>query len=472
MKENKLKIKDILGYTIGSVGDSTAYNFVISFFSFFMTTVAGISPAVAGTIISIAIVWDAITDPIVGYMVDHSKSKYGKRRPWILRSLIPLGATLVLMFLNVDMAQTQKNIYYLVLVLVFWTGYTAFNIPYYSFGAVLTNVDSERVKLAAYREVLGYIGIFCASSIPTFVVGKMIERGFSDEVSWATTGVISAIITTISIGIMWRCTRGKEPIGEAVDVEKITLKDFLHNVMSLMKMKPYVLVILCALLTNIYLTLFNSSLLYYVSFNMNMGETQASVMFTAMNIVSIVFIPFITKSVEKFTKNKVFVGCMIFSGAVMILANFIGLQSVAMGCVYVILVGVGTCAYWMCIFNFLYDVVDYDEFHTGKTRDGIIMSYYSFLLKLGGAVAAALQGYLLEKSGFNPELATQSDAALKMIEAMFTILPGIFVVLAGVVIIITPLKDKKMAALRVALEKKRNGEAYSTQGFEDLVKEI
>ncbi len=472
MKENKLKLSNILGYAVGSIGDCTAYNFVITFFSFFMTTIAGISPAVAGSIISIAIVWDAITDPIVGYMVDHSKSKHGKRRPWILRSLIPLGATLVLMFLNVDMGQTQKNLYYLILVLVFWTGYTAFNIPYYSFGAVLTNVDSERVKLAAYRQVLGYVGVFCASSVPTFIVGKLVERGFSDSASWATTGVLSAIITVVSIGIMWRCTKGREPIDETIHAEKINLKDFLQNIITLMKMKPYVLVIICALFTNVYLTLFNSSLMYYVSFNMGMGEAQASVLFTVINVVSIVLVPFITKAVEKFTKNRVFVLCMVFSGIVMILAKFIGLQGIGMASVYVMLACIGTSAYWMCIFNFLYDVVDYDEFHTGKTRDGIIMSYYSFLLKLGGAVAAALQGYLLEKSGFDPALATQSDTALHMIEAMFTILPGIFMLLAGLVMIITPLKDKKMEALRVALAKKRNGETYVTDGFEDLAKRI
>lgn len=469
MKEKNLRVKDILGYTIGSVGDSTAYNFVLSFFSFFMTTVAGVSPAMAGTIISAAIVWDAITDPIVGYMVDHSKSRHGKRRPWILSSLFPMGATLVLMFLNVDMGQAQKNIYYLVLVLIFWTSYTAFNIPFYSFGSVLTNVDSERVKLAAYREVLGYVGIFCASSIPTFIVGKLVKGGFSDEVSWATTGAVSAVITVVTILIMWRCTRGKEKIGENVDIEKISVKDFLKNVISLTKMKPYALVIICALLTNVYLTLFNSSLLYYVTYNMGMAETEASVIFTAMNIVSIVFIPFITKAVGKFTKNKVFVGCMVFSGVAMVLAKFVALQGLTMVCVYVILVGVGTCAYWMCIFNFLYDVVDYYEFNTGKTRDGIIMSYYSFLLKLGGAVAAALQGFLLQKSGFDAELTVQNSGALGMIESMFTILPGICMVLAGVVIAVTPLKDKKMEALRQALAKKRVGETYSKKGFEDLV---
>lgn len=91
-----------LGYTVGSVGDSTAYNIVISFLSFFLTTIAGISPAIAGTISSIAIAWDAITDPILGVMVDLSKSKKGKRRPFIGMSLIPMVVSIIFLFMKVD----------------------------------------------------------------------------------------------------------------------------------------------------------------------------------------------------------------------------------------------------------------------------------------------------------------------------------------------------------------------------------
>lgn len=468
---NRLKIKDILAYAAGSVGDSTAYNFVMSYFSFFLTTVAGVSPAVAGTIISAAMIWDMVTDPVAGYLLDRSKNKNGKRRPWILKSLIPMGVSLVLMFLNIDVPQAQKNIYYLVLVLVFWTSYTAFNISYYSFGVVLTNVDSERVKLAAYREVLGYVGIFFASSVPTFIVGKMLGAGVGNEGAWAVAGVAVAVIATVMIFIMWGFTAGKERVRGRTVARKAVRKGFLRHMAGLFRMKPYILVILCALLTNVCLTLFNSSLLYYVNYNMRLTETQAAMMLTVMNIVSIVFVPIVVKAVEKFTKGKVFAACMIFSGMIMMLARFVSPKSVEAGCIYVALAGIGTCAFWMCIFNFLYDVVDYDEFNTGYMRDGMIVSCYSFLLKAGGAGAAALQGFLLEKNGFDGALAVQNDGVLGVIEAMFTILPGICAVLAGAMIILTPLKDKKMELLRQALEEKRHGEDYSLEGFEDLAKE-
>lgn len=470
MNRNKLKVSEILGYAIGGIGDATSYNFVIALFSFFMTTIAGISPALAGMVISAGVVWDAVTDPIVGYLIDNTKGRYGKRRPWMSGSAIPLGASMILMFLKVDFPQTQKIIYYLIMVFVFWLSYTAFNIAYYSFGSVITEDDSERVKVQAYRNVLSYVGLFCASSVPTYGVGKLLENGFSDGEAWSIMAAVAAVISVVSILLMWRFTRGKESIEEAAAGEKMNVSGFFKDIASLMKMKPYLLIIVCALLANVYMTLFNSSLLYYVCFNMEMSEAQASMMFTTSNIVAILFSPVIAKGVEKFGKTNVFVTTMIFSGLVMVIAKFTGIPNIMTGCIYVAFTGLGTCAYWLCIFNFLFDVVDYNEFKTGTRRDGIIMSYYSFLLKLGGAAAAAVQGILLEKSGFSAELAVQNASALSMIGTMFTILPGIIMIGSGTVMLLTPLKDKEMDLLRIELDKKRKGEAYSIDKFDAVMK--
>lgn len=470
MNKNKLKVSEILGYAVGGIGDATSYNFVIALFSFFMTTIAGISPAMAGMIISAGVVWDAVTDPIVGYLIDNTKGKYGKRRPWMLGSAIPLGAAMILMFLKVDLPQSQRIAYYLIMVFVFWLSYTAFNIAYYSFGSVITEDDSERVKVQAYRNVLSYVGLFCASSVPTFGVAKLMEKGFTDKDAWSVMAAVAAVISIVSILLMWRFTRGKESTREVITKEKMNVGGFFKDIVSLMKMKPYLLIIVCALLANVYMTLFNSSLLYYVCYNMGLGEAQASMMFTTSNIVSILFSPVIAKGVAKFSKTNVFVGTMVFSGLVMVLVKFTGIPNIALGCVYVALTGLGTCAYWLCIFNFLFDVVDFDEFKTGIRRDGIIMSYYSFLLKLGGAAAAAIQGVLLEKSGFNVELSVQNETALGMIGTMFTILPGVIMIGSGLVMLLTPLKDKEMDLLRVELDKKRAGEAYSTEKFASIMK--
>ena len=352
MNKNKLKVSEILGYAVGGIGDATSYNFVIALFSFFMTTIAGISPAVAGMIISAGVVWDAVTDPIVGYLIDNTKGRYGKRRPWMLGSALPLGASMILMFLKVDLPQTQKIIYYLIMVFVFWLSYTAFNIAYYSFGSVITEDDSERVKVQAYRNVLSYVGLFCASSVPTFGVAKLVERGFTDGDAWSVMAAVAAVISVISIVLMWRFTRGKESVEEVrANRGKMNVGGFFKDIASLMKMKPYLLIIACALLANVYMTLFNSSLLYYVCYNMGLSEAQASMMFTTSNIVSILFSPVIAKGVAKFNKTNVFVGTMVFSGLVMVFTKFTGIPNIAMEHVHTGCASSISCSMWLITMN-------------------------------------------------------------------------------------------------------------------------
>lgn len=154
----------------------------------------------------------------------------------------------------------------------------------------------------------------------------------------------------------------------------------------------------------------------------------------------------------------------------MILAKFIGIRTLPMAVAYIIIVGIGTCAYWLFIFNFLYDVVDLDEFKNGKKRDGIIMSYYSLLLKLGGAVASFVLGILMQAGGFDPEAAEQGAKAVGTIESLFTVYPGIFMMLSGLVMLLSPVTRKRIEALREAQARKEQGLSYDTAEFEEVLK--
>jgi len=454
MKKSNLPFRKMLGYSMGALGDYTAYGFIFSFLSFYLTTVAGISPAVSGLIISIAIAWDAITDPICGMCMDMFHSKHGKRRAFIGASVIPLGASIVLLFLNVDLTGALKNVYYCLIVLVFWTAYTMWNIPYYSLGAVITEDDGERTKISGIRQVTGFIGTFCASSLPTFLVGKLVEKGMKTDTAWLYAAILISVIVMGTILIMWRSTKGEEPIEETAPENKVNVRELLHQIGEVMRLKPYLIVIAAALFTNVYMSLFNSSVMYYATFCLGVNEVTASVMFTAQTIASIALVPFLTKAALSFDKKIVYVVCMAFSGIVMIAAKFIGIGSLTAAVVYMVLVSVGSAAYWMFIFNFLYDVVDADEFQSGKRKDGIIMSYYSFLLKLGGAIASLAQGRLLAASGFVSDAAGQPRSALNTIESLFTILPGVFLLAAGLVLLLTPLTRKKMEEIRAEKERR------------------
>lgn len=470
-RSRKVPLPIKLGYTVGSIGDSAAYNFVISFLSFFMTTVAGVSPAVSGTIIAVAIVWNAISDPVIGLMIDNSKGRKGRRRPFILYSLVPMSAGLMLLFLNVDLGQTQKNLFFLILALIFWTGYSAFNIPFYAMGSVITTDDKERIKISGWREAMAFVGVFVGTSVPTFLVGKLAERSLSSTTSWAIAAAVVAVITFVTIFIMWRSTKGWEPIeAEPAAGTKKSVREMFGGVVSLLRNRSYIVIILSALFCNVFMTLFNASVLYYTTYVMGVSEDRAAILFTVMTICSIAFIPIITWLALRVDKRTVYVSGIAFSGVIMIAAKFIGIPGLGWAIAYVIAVGVGTAAYWLFIFNFLYDVVDIDLLQTGKSQDGIIMSFYSLLLKLGGAVASLVLGLLMQIGGFDPEAPEQTERTIDTVESLFTIYPGVFFLLAGLVMLANPLTKPVMVRIHALIARKSEGDDITKQEIADAIK--
>lgn len=120
IKNEKLGFGTMLCYGVGALGEGIGYNVFFAFFIFFMTTIAGISPAVAGAVSTIAVLWDAVTDPMIGIWSDRTKNKHGRRRPFIRWGSLLFGLSIALLFINVDLPQNIKTVYYIVINMIYW----------------------------------------------------------------------------------------------------------------------------------------------------------------------------------------------------------------------------------------------------------------------------------------------------------------------------------------------------------------
>jgi len=154
----KLTLREKLGYALGDGAANIAWRGVATFLFIFYTDVFGLNPAAVGVLMLIARSGDGIIDILMGIVCDRTNSKYGKFRPWILWTAIPLGATLSLLFTTPNLGPTGKVIYAYVTYLVFFIVYTANNIPYGALMAVMTGNDKERTSLGSYRMVGAFTG--------------------------------------------------------------------------------------------------------------------------------------------------------------------------------------------------------------------------------------------------------------------------------------------------------------------------
>jgi len=192
---NKISLKEKIGYALGDGAANIAWRGVATFLFIFYTDVFGLSPVTVGVLMLVARFSDGISDVLMGIIGDRTKSKYGKFRPWILWTAIPLAAILSLLFSSPDLSSSGKIVYAYVTYIFFTLIYTANNIPYGALMAVMTGDDKERISLGSFRMVgafgggmlvqgaLLFLVAYFGNINPTIVVSKLENEKFRIEVS-------------------------------------------------------------------------------------------------------------------------------------------------------------------------------------------------------------------------------------------------------------------------------------------------
>ena len=216
----KIDLRTNLAYGIGQAGDTIPYCMFYTFFLYFLTDNVGLSPMLAGTISLIAVCWDGITDPIVGYLSDHTRCRYGRRRPWLIASIFPLGIVVFLIFAPFG----NSPVYFLLMAMLFWTLYTSYVIPYMSLGSELTTDYNGRNYVRMFNMIVGGLFMLLCTSGPSAVQAWGIEHGFSDRGAWGISGGIFGLLTIICGLICWMATRGKENTDLVEETEKAKQK--------------------------------------------------------------------------------------------------------------------------------------------------------------------------------------------------------------------------------------------------------
>ncbi len=207
---NKTTLAEKIGYSIASLGDATAYSLIGVFLIFFLTTIAGIPPGIAGTIAAVGSIWNAVVNPLIGYFADKVRTRFGRRRPVIFVFSIPLLLSMALLFTNVAIPMAVKPFYYGALVMLYWVSYTGFIVPYLALGAEYTADYDDRTALRLWSSFFNMFGSALAMVSPTIIVDFLESLGMSQSGAWSLTAVILGLITFASILVTVAAARHKD----------------------------------------------------------------------------------------------------------------------------------------------------------------------------------------------------------------------------------------------------------------------
>lgn len=456
-----------IGYAVGGATDTLAYDFVAAFLLFFLTDFAGVNPAWAGAILTIGVIWDMITDPIIGNLSDKTKTKFGRKRTWLIIAIVPLFVSYLLLFTKIDvMSEGARNVYFLGMTLLFWLSYTFFSIPYYAIGASMTTDNTERTKIRMLGMIIQYIGVFFSTVAPTMFVSFFKAGGMDSYHAWHYTAWINACICVVSLIIVVIATKDVEIDFEPEQEEKEKKSNLIKDCIAILKIKPYLISMLGSLMFRVGYCFFLTTMTYFLLYVVALTEMKMTACTSIISFGGIIVIAILMKVIEKIDKVKVYAVLLLISGAGMVLFNFLDVNTMAMACLMACIYVVGSSAYWAINIPVMYDSIEVDEFQSGIRREGTMMSFYLCCQKAGYAIAASIIGAVLTNSGYDETLgANNPQHVLDAIQNMTCLATGIFFILAAAIMFIYPLKQGVYDKLYVQLENKRAGKEYNTEGF-------
>lgn len=456
LESSKVKpfgMQDKVGYMLGDVGSCLLFNFIGSYLLVFYTDVFGISAAEVGTLMAVSRVWDAINDPMMGVIVDKRKrTKDGKFRPYLKYMGIPLGIFTILTFLVIpNMPQGMKLPYAYITYIGFGMAYTAINIPYGSLASVMTNDPVQRTELSTWRNISSIFAM-----IPLMVLTPKLVFDASDAVSpkgFLIAAVLYVIIANIGYRLCYKMTTERIINEVKEDAPKASLGETLK---TLGKNKALIGLILSSLGTLTAMFLPNALNAYLFK-----DYFQAPGLLSLAGLLPMVgtflAIPVTGKLVAKFGKKNI----AIYSGIVSIAAYVVlVLFPTKNPMLYIALItvsGFGTALYGMIVWALVGDVIDYQEYLSGKREEGIVYATYSLSRKLVQAIVGSIGGFALAAIGYQSGAATQAPEVAESIRTIITVVPLIGFIFGTVCLkFVYNLSNKTLNEVNEELERRRD----------------
>lgn len=439
--------KQRFGYGLGDFACNLIWQVISLYLLYFYTDIMKLDAKAIAAMFIVCRVIDGITDLLVGFAIDKTRTRWGKSRPWFLFGAVPFALAAFLAFSVPDISPDGKLLYAYVTYIFLSFMYTVVNIPLASILPALTDDMNERTVLATWRKFLAFLGSTIVSATALTLV-ELIGRGnegLGFRVVMGIFGVVGCICFFLTFALV-RETNLQESAKSA------TLKE---TIVSLAHNTPWKLFAINILFQWTGYFIQSSALVYYYKYYI--GSTGlSSLVATIMTMVPMaanLTVPFLAKRLGKRNLYSTAAGVQFIGLATILISNmntagiFCGAFITALG------YGIKESIY----FSMQADPVDYGEWKTGVQAAGTLSSVNGFLGKIAQAAAGGISGLLLAWGKYNSDAAVQTAEALTAIKAMYIYIPLILLVCSLVTMSFYKL-DKQFPEIQAELEKRRASE--------------
>jgi len=432
-------------YGVGDVGNAVVNSAVQFFLMIFYTDGALIGPALAANALLVGKIWDAINDPLFGWLSDRTSSRFGKRRVYMILGALPLAVSIgLLWFVPAGLSDAAILVWIVGTFILFDTLWTLTNVPYYALTAELTDDYDERASLTAFRMVLGVPAYIVGAALTPMLVGLFISK----RTGYGWIGAIYGAVAALALWVAAAGLRERPAIAQskAEAPPWRTFRDTFKN-------RPFLQLIGAYFIANTAFALIKTLMAYFLTYQLGMEDQVPLVMLLLLLCVALFLFPW-KRLCDRWNKGPAYALGLGIGGLAVAATFFLPHRPTPWVYAIAVVAGIGFSAQWVFPWSMVPDVVDHDRLTTGEHRGGMYYGVWGLATKLSEALGITACGWVLALYDYVPNVA-QSARTLSGIRLFFGPVPLLFIALSLPLLIwypITRASHQQMRQKLAALE--------------------
>ena len=427
---DKLPVKTKLLYGVGDVGNALVNSAIQFFLMIFYTDAALLPAAVVGSALLFAKLWDAVNDPLFGWLSDRTTSRrFGKRRVFMIFGAVPLALSIMLLwFVPGGLSGISVFLWVLFTFVLFDTLWTMTTVPYYALTAELTDDYDERASLTSYRMTLAVPAYLVGAALTPALAGLFMTK----HAGYGGIGIIYGVVAAAALLISAAGLRERKQMTE-MRATTPPLRTFLQTFRN----RPFVQLLVAYLVLNGAFALIKTLMVYFLIYQLNMEAEVSLVMGLMLICVVLALFPWKLLA-ERWNKGPAYALGMAIGGLAVAATFLLPHQPTPWVYAVAAVAGIGFSAQWIFPWAMVPDVVDYDRLTTGEQRSGMYYGVWGLATKASEALAIASTGWILALFRYAPNV-SQTDQTLLGIRLFFGPIPAVLIALCLPLLIWYPI---------------------------------
>lgn len=429
------RFKDF-AYSLGNFSAAILGQTVSAFAIFFYVDVMKVPTRLISFAMVCYGIWNAINDPLFGQISDRTRTRWGRRIPYIIWFTLPLCIAFALLWMPPFPEGSAKPLFIWYFVVIFFFD-GLFTIVVLNWTALYPEMYPEledRARVSAIRQVLGILGLIMGVALPPMVYGTF---------GWRFLGISFGLLGLVT---MYASLLGAKERPEFAREEGLNLIDALKYTFI---NKSFITYVVAAMLIQYTFTALTATIPFYAKYVLKANDFQTTLFLGSLFAASIPFAALWAKIITRIGAKKSFIWSMLSYG--ICLAPFFVAQNYVHACITAVLLSFGFSGMLVLLDIFIADVADEDEVRTGVRREGMYFGVNGFMIRLGISLNAVIMGAVLQRFGYNANLAVQPASALLGMRLLMTAIPMAAVALALLIFRYYPLDGKTLEEVKATV---------------------